>query len=182
MYLCKNLKGTMESNRKIIISEYPSPCGTLVLGSYNGALCMCDWAIEPRHSKITNKIGQILQAEIEEGVDSVIIRAKTELDEYFSGKRKAFTIKLLPVGTDFQKKVWQALTDIDYGTVISYKQLSEKLLAPSSVRAVANAVGANPISVFLPCHRVLGSNGSLTGYAGGLEAKKYLLEKENYLR
>lgn len=167
---------------KLIISEYSSPCGTLVLGSYNGALCMCDWDIEPRHSEIVNKICQILHTETEECVDSVISQAKAELDEYFNGERKAFTVKLLPVGTEFQKKVWQALSEIDYGSVISYKQLSEKLLAPSSVRAVANAVGANPISIFLPCHRVVGSNGSLTGYAGGIEAKKYLLEKENHLR
>lgn len=102
-----------------------------------------------------------------------------QLEEYFAKERKVFDVPLLLVGSDFQKRVWQELYSIPFGTTISYKELSQKIGSPKAVRAVANAVGANSISIFLPCHRVIGSNNSLTGYAGGLTVKQKLLELEN---
>lgn len=102
-----------------------------------------------------------------------------QLHEYFSGKRTDFTIKLNPQGTDFQKKVWDELLNIPFGKTISYLDLSKKLGDVKAIRAVAAANGKNPIWIVIPCHRVIGSDGSLTGYAGGLWRKKWLLEHES---
>ena len=102
-----------------------------------------------------------------------------QLDEYFRHERQSFDLPLFFVGTEFQKKVWQTLLTIPYGTTVSYAYLARRIGMPRAVRAVANANGANAISIFVPCHRVIGSDGSLTGYGGGLPAKKYLLELEN---
>lgn len=101
-----------------------------------------------------------------------------ELEEYFSGKRKEFTFKLNPTGTDFQKRVWQELLKIPFGKTTSYLDLSKKLGDVKAIRAVASANGKNPLWIVVPCHRVIGSDGSLTGYAGGLWRKQWLLEHE----
>jgi methylated-DNA-[protein]-cysteine S-methyltransferase len=100
------------------------------------------------------------------------------LNEYFTGIRKIFDIPLRPIGTDFQKKVWHALLNIPYGETRSYKEIAISMGNPNSTRAVAGAIGANGISIFIPCHRVIGSNHCLTGFAGGLDAKRRLLELE----
>lgn len=105
--------------------------------------------------------------------------AVTQLNDYFLGKRKDFTFKLNPKGTEFQQKVWQELLQIPYGKTMSYMDLSKKLGDVKAIRAVASANGKNPIWIVVPCHRVIGSDGSLTGYAGGLWRKKWLLEHEN---
>ncbi len=102
-----------------------------------------------------------------------------QLSAYFDGNLKEFDLKLNPAGTDFQKKVWAALLNIPYGTTTSYLELSKKLGDVKAIRAVAAANGKNPLWVIVPCHRVIGSDGSLTGYAGGLARKKWLLEHEN---
>lgn len=101
-----------------------------------------------------------------------------QLDEYFNGTRKEFDLELTPEGTDFQKKVWNELQNIKYGETKSYLQISRLLGDVSAIRAVANANGQNKISIVIPCHRVIGSDGSLTGYAGGLWRKKWLLQHE----
>lgn len=108
----------------------------------------------------------------------VLLRTVRELDEYFRGERKEFDIPLLLAGSEFQKRVWQQLRHIPYGQTVSYGELAAAIGAPKSVRAVANANGANAISIILPCHRVIGSDGSLTGYGGGIDTKRYLLELE----
>ncbi|MDK2770851.1 methylated-DNA--[protein]-cysteine S-methyltransferase [Flavobacterium haoranii] len=105
-------------------------------------------------------------------------QAVIELEEYFNGIRKEFTFKLNPKGTDFQKKVWQELLKIPYGKTTSYLDLSKKLGDVKAIRAVASANGKNPLWIVVPCHRVIGSDGSLTGYAGGLWRKQWLLEHE----
>ena len=102
-----------------------------------------------------------------------------QLNEYFEGKRTQFDLQLNPEGTDFQKKVWNLLQTIPYGKTMSYLQLSQQLGDVKAIRAVANANGRNPIWIIIPCHRVIGSNGSLTGYAGGLQRKQWLLEHES---
>jgi len=102
-----------------------------------------------------------------------------QLNEYFEGKRNYFDFKLNPKGTDFQKKVWEELKNIPFGKTMSYQELSIKLGDVKAIRAVANANGKNPLWIVIPCHRVIGSDGSLTGYAGGLWRKKWLLEHEN---
>ena len=109
----------------------------------------------------------------------VLLRTVRELEEYFRGERKEFDIPLLLAGSEFQKRVWQQLRHIPYGQTVSYGELAAAIGAPKSVRAVANANGANAISIILPCHRVIGSDGSLTGYGGGTDTKRYLLELES---
>ncbi len=103
----------------------------------------------------------------------------TQLDEYFNGVREQFSLKLNPEGTNFQKKVWNKLIIIPYGKTISYLEFSKNLGDVKAIRAVANANGKNPLWVIIPCHRVIGTDGSLTGYAGGLHRKKWLLEHES---
>lgn len=105
-----------------------------------------------------------------------------QLDEYFAGKRRQFDLRLAPRGTAFQQAVWQALQAIPYGRTCSYSELAGVIGRPQAVRAVGTANGANPISIIVPCHRVIGRNGSLTGYAGGLPRKQQLLELEGVLR
>ena len=105
--------------------------------------------------------------------------AVSELQEYFYAKRTDFTFKLQPQGTEFQQKIWQELTQIPFGKTMSYMDLSKKIDAVKAIRAVASANGKNPLWIVIPCHRVIGSDGSLTGYAGGLWRKKWLLEHEN---
>lgn len=105
--------------------------------------------------------------------------AVVQLQEYFEGKRKEFKLKLSPEGTDFQKRVWKQLQEIPFGKTTSYQQMANQLGDPKVIRAAASANGKNPISIIIPCHRVIGSDGSLTGYAGGLHRKKWLLEFES---
>ena len=105
--------------------------------------------------------------------------AVAQLSDYFDGNRKDFNFKLNPKGTDFQQKVWQELLHIPFGKTISYLDLSKKLGDVKAIRAVASANGKNPLWIVVPCHRVIGTDGSLTGYAGGLWRKKWLLEHEN---
>ena len=105
-------------------------------------------------------------------------QTKRELDAYFLGKLRAFTMPLAPQGTDFQKRAWIALTKIPYGETRSYGQQAHSIGSPTAVRAIGAANGKNPIGIIVPCHRVIGANGSLTGYAGGLPNKEFLLKLE----
>lgn len=111
-------------------------------------------------------------------VDKIALKVKTQLEEYFSGQRKNFELDLKPDGTEFQQKVWSALLEIPFGRTVSYHQQAVKLGDVKSIRAVASANGRNPIAIIIPCHRVIGSDGTLTGYAGGLHRKQKLLELE----
>lgn len=164
---------------KIIqIQYYQSPCGELILGAFDGKLCLCDWMIEKRRTAIDKRIQAALQVPFEKGASETIEKTVVQLDEYFARKRTTFDIPLLFIGTDFQKAVWRELLNIPYGKTMSYGDLSQKLGNPKAVRAVAAANGANPISILVPCHRVIGSNHKLVGYGGGLMAKKGLLALE----
>lgn len=165
--------------KTIQIQYYQSPYGELILGSFEGKLCMCDWMNEKRRASIDKRIKSTLQANYEINSSEVITKIIAQLDAYFSRQRRTFDIPLLFVGTDFQKAVWGELLKIPYGTTLSYGKLSENLGNPKAVRAVAAANGANPISILVPCHRVIGSDHKLTGYGGGLAAKKGLLELES---
>ncbi len=162
----------------IIVGRYGSPVGELVLGAFGERLCLCDWAVEKRRGLIDRRVGGYLDAEFEVGSSDILRETMTQLDEYFAGKRKAFSIPLVFTGTPFQCRVWSELMKIPYGTTISYAELARRIDNPKGVRAVASANAGNPISILVPCHRVIGSNNHLTGYAGGLEAKRYLLALE----
>lgn len=168
-------------NRKRIIKTkgYESPCGTLLLGSLDDKLCLCKWQEGQHRNQVDRRLKRVLQAEFEVGRSGVIEKTVLQLNEFFAGKRKEFNIPLLFVGTDFQKMVWNELLKIPYGRVVSYGELAKQIGMPKAVRAVANANGANAISIIVPCHRVIGSDHSLTGYGGGLTAKKMLLDLES---
>ena len=126
-----------------------------------------------------SEISVTSEGEISETIPIELQEAVSQLSDYFDGKRKDFNFKLNPKGTDFQQKVWQELLNIPFGKTISYLDLSKKLGDVKAIRAVASANGKNPLWIVVPCHRVIGTDGSLTGYAGGLWRKKWLLEHEN---
>lgn len=168
----------MEEKNIIKTKCYESPCGRLMLGSFGDKLCMCDWQVEKPRDHVDRRLKRMLNADFEEGTSAVIEKAVAQLDEFFAGKRREFDVPLLFVGTDFQKTVWSELLKIPFGKTISYGEMARKIGMPKAVRALANANGANSISIFAPCHRVIGSDHSLTGYGGGLDAKRKLLELE----
>ncbi len=164
---------------QIKIEYYKSPFGELVLGAFENKLCLCDW----RHRKMRNSIDKSLKtslnADFIEEKTSVVENTISQLDEYFNGKRTEFKIPLILIGSDFQKRVWNELLQIPYGKTESYHGLSKKLGDEKAIRAVAAANGANQISIIVPCHRIVGRNGKLVGYAGGLPVKMKLLNIEN---
>ena len=164
---------------QIAIQYYQSPVGELILGSYDEKLCLADWRYRKQRERIDRRLQKALKAEYVESTSRVIEETVVQLEEYFAKKRKDFDIPLLLAGTDFQKSVWEGLMQIPYGMVTSYLDLAKSIGNAKAVRAVASANGANAISILIPCHRVVGSNGMLTGYAGGLDVKEKLLSLES---
>ena len=162
----------------IAVDYYTSPAGKLILGSFEDRLCLADWRDRKARSSVDARVQRGLHATYVEQKSAVTQRAKEQLELYFRGELQNFDLPLLSVGTVFQKQVWDALSDISYGDTASYASLASAIGNEKAVRAVASAVGANALSLFIPCHRIIGSDGSLTGYAGGLEAKKMLLDLE----
>ena len=152
--------------------------GDLLIGSFENKLCVCDWYYRKLRTQIDNRIKAALNAEFTENESAIITKTKKQLNEYFLAQRKNFDIPLLLIGTDFQIKVWETLQKIKYGETSTYLKLSALMRNTKAIRAVASANGANSISIIIPCHRIIGSNGNLTGYAGGLNTKKKLLELE----
>ncbi len=174
--MCQNIQYMFSGT--ITTRPYSAPCGDLLLGSFGDTLCLCDWLAEPHHTRVTARLQRHLRATIHEGDSPTLRQAAAELDKYFAGKRRHFTLPLLLTGTNFQKKVWQELLCIPYGSTLTYSEQARHLGMPTATRAIASANGANALSIVVPCHRVIGSRGSLTGYAGGLEAKLSLLQLE----
>jgi len=127
---------------------------------------------------VDGRIKKGLDAEFVEQDDEILEKTRKQVDEYLNGNRKEFDIPLLMVGTDFQRRVWKALKKVPYGVTSTYGQIAEDIGSPRAVRAVGNANRANPISIIVPCHRVIGSDGELVGYGGGLSVKKRLLKLE----
>jgi methylated-DNA-[protein]-cysteine S-methyltransferase len=163
------------------VQYYPSPCGGLVLASVGDELCLCDWKAQPCAECNKRRLERLLGAEFREESSPVLERTIIEFDEYFSGRRTSFDIPLHPVGTPFQQRVWSALREIPYGQTRTYRQIAQRVDNVKGVRAVAQAIGSNGIAILIPCHRVIGSDRSLTGFAGGLAAKRTLLQIEGIL-
>ena len=166
---------------QINIQYFKTNYGEFILGSYDGKLCMVDFRYRKMRKAIDNRIKKGLNAEFIEQDDEILQKTRVQLDEYFNMQRKTFDIPIRMVGTDFQKSVWEALLKVPYGTTSTYLQLAKDIGKAKAVRAVANANAANAIGIIIPCHRIIGTNGELTGYAGGLPLKKYLLELEQNL-
>ena len=150
----------------------PSPFGGLVLIANDGGLCYVKWPGD--HSGRLAAFGPLQ----EQPDHPVLAAARQQLEEYFAGTRTEFDIPLDLSGTDFQQRAWLALAAIPFGTTSTYSEQAERLGQRAAVRAVGAANGRNPVSIILPCHRVVGKDGSLTGYAGGLETKRALLDHE----
>lgn len=155
-----------------------TPLGTLVACATEENLCLLQFSDSKKLDAILKNISKHLQMEIVEKEIRLLKKLEIQLQEYFNGERKVFNIPIHLIGTDFQKSVWKVLQDIPYGETISYQKQSTLLHNPKAVRAVANANGQNKIAILIPCHRVIGNNGSLTGYAAGIWRKQKLLELE----
>lgn len=149
-----------------------SPVGGITLIADNDNLCAIYW---PNQKPDNKKF-----PDLERNDRSKVLKSTVkQLNSYFKGKRTDFDLPLRPVGTNFQEQVWQALTTISYGDTVSYGDIANDIKSPKAVRAVGAAIGKNPISIIIPCHRVIGSDGKLTGFAGGLSTKEFLLNLEN---
>ncbi len=158
---------------------YRSPVGDLVLGSYEDSLCLCDWVEKDLCGTVLHRLqGRLAAGAIIEAPTELTRYAVAQLDEYFARKRAVFDIPLLFAGTEFQEKVWRQLLTIPYGSTISYLELARRIGNPKACRAVGGANNRNVISIFAPCHRVVGLRGDPVGYSGGVEVKKRLLELE----
>jgi len=163
---------------KISIKYFHTPFGELILGSFKDQLYLCDWRYRKMRSQIDNRIQKVLNGYFKEEETSIIRDAEHQLTQYFSGDRTDFNITLSMVGSPFQLSVWNELVKIPFGKTETYLGLSKKIYNEKAIRAVAAANGANALAIFVPCHRIVGSKGELTGYAGGLKVKKKLLQLE----
>ncbi|MCS4301906.1 bifunctional transcriptional activator/DNA repair enzyme AdaA [Chryseobacterium sp. BIGb0232] len=178
----KNIFGVSPSHNKrekiIDLKRMETILGTMVACADEHGICLLEFSDRKALPTELKNISKHFNANIVQGENPHFIMLEQELSEYFDGKRTEFTVPLSPVGTAFQKQVWEILQQIPYGGTRSYQEQAEILGNPKSVRAVANANGLNKISILVPCHRVIGSNGQLTGYGGGIWRKQKLLELE----
>lgn len=171
----------MSAKEPIMIRNWKSPVGELIIGSFQNQICIVDWRYRKMRTAIDNRIQNFFGSEYQDGTSESIEDCIAQLSLYFEGELTEFNLPLLFAGSNFQVSVWEALQCINYGETMSYLKLSRKLGNERAIRAVASANGANAISIIIPCHRVIGSDGQLTGYAGGLPAKKKLLQLEGSL-
>ncbi len=172
-----------ERSAPIRFARFCSPCGELLLGGRDGSLLFCDWAAGWHADAIRRRIDRLAGPRREEVAladDPLLERATTELEAYFSGGRRDFDLPLALLGTAFQQRVWRTLLSIPFGRLATYGDVARAAGSPGAVRAAGVAVGENPFSILIPCHRVIGRNGSITGYGGGFAAKRRLLELEGF--
>lgn len=162
----------------IDLKRIETPLGTMLACATSEGVCLLEFTDRKMLETQLKSISRQLNATIIQGNNPHFDLLETQLSEYFSGSRKTFSVPLHTPGSDFQNRVWAALQLVPYGQTRSYKEQAISIGSPESVRAVANANGMNRISILIPCHRVIGSDGQLTGYGGGLWRKKYLLDLE----
>jgi len=163
------------------LTRIPTPLGPMVAGATDSALCLLEFGDRRMLETQLKRIRKALRAVIVPGETEVTRRTAEELSAYFAGDLRTFSVPLQTTGTPFQEAVWTGLRTIPYGRTRSYGEQARLLGRPNAVRAVANANGSNRIAIIIPCHRVIGSDGSLTGYGGGLWRKQRLLELEQEL-
>lgn len=155
-----------------------TPLGQILITASTRGVCLAEFAGTPRMERESRDLERLFQARTEAGGNEHTAQAAQELAEYFRGGRQRFTVALDTPGTDFQRQVWAALRDIPYGTTSHYQALAATIGKPAAVRAVAAANGANRVAILIPCHRIIGKDGTLTGYGGGLPRKAWLLAHE----
>jgi len=163
---------------QINIQLHKTEIGGVILGSFHGKLCLLGFRSREMIGTVDDRIKKALNAGFVEHDAEILKKTRRQLDEYLQGRRREFDIPVLMVGTDFQKSVWNELMKVPYGATSTYLQLAKDVGNERAVRAVGNANAANPISIIVPCHRIIGSGGGLVGYGGGLSVKRRLLELE----
>lgn len=178
----KNIFGISPSKSKqqqiVDLKRIETPLGTMYACATEIGICLLEFTDRKMLETEFKFIAKTLNAVIIQGENKHFKTLEQQLQEYFNGNRQAFTVPLHTPGSVFQQLVWNALVDIPYGSTKSYKQQAETIQKPNAVRAVANANGMNKISILIPCHRVIGTDGNLTGYGGGIWRKKWLLDLE----
>jgi len=165
----------------VILSHVPSPLGNLHIASSDGAVCFLGFERKGYREDLYAYLGKYLrhfEVKTEKGEHASV---HAQMEKYFDGRLKKFRVRTHLFGTEFQLQVWTALRSIPYGLTSTYSAVGESIGNPDATRAVGQAVGRNPISIIIPCHRVIGEDGSLVGYAGGIERKKKLLRLEGAL-
>jgi AraC family transcriptional regulator of adaptative response/methylated-DNA-[protein]-cysteine methyltransferase len=180
---CKKATGSAPSrsakNGVVSVSRIASPLGPLLAGATTDGVCLLEFSDRRMLETQLARLKRLLRAEVLPGTNPHIVHLEARLAEYFAGTRQAFDLPLVLRGTPFQEAAWEALLTIPYGETRSYRDQAEAIGRPSAVRAVGRANGANRIAIVVPCHRVVGADGKLTGYGGGLWRKRYLLDLES---
>jgi AraC family transcriptional regulator of adaptative response/methylated-DNA-[protein]-cysteine methyltransferase len=162
----------------ITTTQIETELGTMIAGAVDDGICLLEFSDRRMLKAEYRDLSRYLNSTINDGDHKHFKVLIKQLKEYFEGQRKEFTLPLVTPGTDFQQAVWKELMNIPYGSTRSYHEQSVKMGKPDSIRAVANENGMNRIAIIIPCHRVIGSDGSLTGYGGGLKRKRWLLDHE----
>lgn len=162
----------------LLLHRFHSPLGPMFVCASEQGVCLLEFAVSQRNEREFAELQRLLHTRIIAGENDHTRQAEREIGEYFAGTRQQFEVALHLPGTGFQRQVWDALQQIPYGDTVSYQQQADRLGNPAAIRAVAGANGANRVSIIVPCHRVIGSNGSLTGFGGGLARKRALLALE----
>ena len=171
-------KSINENSGRLEIQYHKTKIGELVLGSYDSKLCLLDFRNRKMRFAVDNRLKKTLNAKFVVQDNKILKETRKQITEYLGAERKTFDLPILSVGSDFQKQVWEALLKINYGETASYLDIAKYIGNEKAVRAVASANGANAIAVIIPCHRIIGSDGELVGYGGGLPIKKRLLNLE----
>ena len=170
---------TTRQKQEITISNILTPLGIMLGGATNDGICRLQFIDRFDSNLLALNVNSQDNLNAAAGSSNIhLAKLHTQLNEYFNGIRKEFTLSLVLSGTTFQKNTWKVLQSISYGTTFSYQEQAENVGTPKAVRATANANGSNRIAIIVPCHRVIGKNGKLTGYSGGLWRKQYLLDFE----
>lgn len=174
------LEITENTNEISIIKtiDITTPLGPMIAGATTEGICFLEFTSRIRMEKEFTDLKKLLHATMKPGRNEHLDQLERELAEYFNGKRKSFSVPLHTPGNDFSRAVWESLKEIPYGTTCTYKEQADRMNNPKAIRAIASTNGRNRLAIIIPCHRVIGSNGSMTGYAGGIDKKKWLLKFE----
>jgi len=162
----------------IHVIEISTPLGPMLAGATSEGICLLEFVNRIQLGNEFIELQKLLNAAILPGRNKHLDQLENELSEYFEGKLKAFSVPLHTLGNEFSQVVWKTLQEIPYGKTISYKEQAELMNNPKAIRAIASTNGRNRLAIVIPCHRVIGSNGTMTGYAAGIEKKKWLLKFE----
>lgn len=181
-YLSKDIMEIKSNNNTIITTtEFSSPLGPMLAGATSEGVCILEFTNRIRLEKELTELQKLLNAVTVPGRNPHLDQLENELNDYFRGKLKTFSVPLHTPGNEFVQSVWETLRQIPYGKTCSYKEQAEMMKNPKAIRAIASTNGRNRLAIIIPCHRVIGSDGSMTGYAAGVDKKKWLLkfEREN---